>query len=391
MFRDRQCSKLCGKDYSNIPIAFPGVSEESYAAWLAGMRKCAATDPAPGHFAANEMTRPPQSGHSKPSSRRSILPATAAHHHEKNAHRTASTSDYLALLKPRVMSLVTFTAFTGFLIAPLHVNPVIGTASLLAIAAGAGASGALNMWYDADIDALMRRTQNRPIPAGRMNKGDALGFGVVLSVLSVFTLGIVANWLAAALLSLTIFFYVAVYTMWLKRLTPQNIVIGGAAGALPPIIGYAAATGEISLASIALFAIIFVWTPPHFWALALVKAEEYGRAGIPMLPNVKGADRTRRDILFYTLLLAPLGIAPWLIGFASSAYGMIAVALGGFMLLLSVRVYYHRTGAKADRCAMQLFGFSILYLFLLFAEIACERLLAISPLSMPMVMSLKSY
>jgi protoheme IX farnesyltransferase len=207
----------------------------------------------------------------------------------------------------------------------------------------------------------------------------------------VFTLGIVANWLAAALLSLSIFFYVAVYTMWLKRLTPQNIVIGGAAGALPPIIGYAAATGEISLASIALFAIIFVWTPPHFWALALVKAEEYGRAGIPMLPNVKGADRTRRDILFYTLLLAPLGIAPWLIGFASSAYGMIAVALGGFMLLLSVRVYYHRTGAKADRCAMQLFGFSILYLFLLFAEIACERLLAISPLSMPMVMSLKSY
>jgi protoheme IX farnesyltransferase len=260
---------------------------------------------------------------------------------------------------------------------------VIGFASLLAISAGAGASGALNMWYDADIDALMRRTQNRPIPAGRMNKGDALGFGLVLSVLSVLTLGIVANWLAAALLSLTIFFYVAVYTMWLKRLTPQNIVIGGAAGALPPIVGYAAATGEISLASVALFAIIFVWTPPHFWALALVKAEEYGRAGIPMLPNVKGADRTRRDILFYTLLLAPLGIAPWLIGFASLAYGVIALALGALMVVCSARVYYHRTGAKADRCAMQLFGFSILYLFLLFAEIVGERFVAILALNMP--------
>ena len=311
------------------------------------------------------------------------MPATAAHHHEKHAHPTASPSDYLALLKPRVMSLVMFTALTGVLIAPSHVNPVIGFASLLAIAAGAGASGALNMWYDADIDALMRRTQNRPIPAGRMNKGDALGFGLVLAVLSVFALGIVANWLAAALLSFTIFFYVAVYTMWLKRLTSQNIVIGGAAGALPPIVGYAAATGEISLASVALFAIIFVWTPPHFWALALVKADEYGRAGVPMLPNVKGADRTRREILLYTLALVPLGLSPWVIGFASLAYGMVALALGALMLLFSTRVYYHRTGAKADRCAMQLFGFSILYLFLLFAEIGGERVVAILALHMP--------
>ncbi len=295
----------------------------------------------------------------------------------------ASCSDYLALLKPRVMSLVIFTALTGVLIAPSHVNPVIGFASLLAIAAGAGAAGALNMWYDADIDALMRRTQNRPIPSGRMSKGDALGFGIVLAVFSVFALGVVANWLAAALLSFTIFFYVAVYTMWLKRLTPQNIVIGGAAGALPPIVGYAAATGEISLASLALFAIIFVWTPPHFWALALVKAEEYGRAGIPMLPNVKGADRTRRDILLYTLLLAPLGLAPWLIGFASLAYGMIALALGALMLLFSARVYCNRIGTKANRCAMQLFGFSILYLFLLFAGIAGERTVAILGLNMP--------
>ena len=273
------------------------------------------------------------------------------------------------------MSLVIFTALTGVLIAPAHVNPVIGFASLLAIAVGAGASGALNMWYDADIDALMRRTRKRPIPAGRMLKEDALGFGLVLAVLSVMTLGIVANWLAAALLGFTIFFYVVIYTMWLKRSTPQNIVIGGAAGALPPIVGYAAATGEISLASLALFAIIFVWTPPHFWALALVKADEYGRAGIPMLPNVKGADRTRRDIFLYTLLLAPLGLTPWLMGFASLAYGVIAAVLGALMLLFARKSLLLPDGPKADRCAMQLFGFSILYLFLLFAEIAGERLI----------------
>ena len=295
----------------------------------------------------------------------------------------ARPSDYIALLKPRVMSLVIFTALTGVLIAPSNVNPVIGFASLLAIAVGAGASGALNMWYDADIDALMRRTQNRPIPAGRLRKEDALGFGLVLCVLSVMTLGIVANWLAAALLAFTIFFYVAVYTMWLKRSTPQNIVIGGAAGALPPIVGYAAATGEVSLASIALFAIIFAWTPAHFWALALVKTDEYARAGIPMLPNVKGADRTRRDILFYALLLAPLGLTPWVIGVASPVYGLIAGTLGATMLWFSARVHYHRAAPKADRCAKQLFGFSILYLFLLFAEIAGERVLSILTSNLP--------
>lgn len=295
----------------------------------------------------------------------------------------ARPSDYIALLKPRVMSLVIFTALTGVLIAPSNVNPVIGFASLLAIAVGAGASGALNMWYDADIDALMRRTQNRPIPAGRLRKEDALGFGLVLCVLSVMTLGIVANWLAAALLAFTIFFYVAIYTMWLKRSTPQNIVIGGAAGALPPIVGYAAATGEVSLASIALFAIIFAWTPAHFWALALVKTDEYARAGIPMLPNVKGADRTRRDILFYALLLAPLGLTPWVIGVASPVYGLIAGTLGATMLWFSARVHYHRAAPKADRCAKQLFGFSILYLFLLFAEIAGERVLSILTSNLP--------
>jgi|SRR5579875_298356 protoheme IX farnesyltransferase len=295
----------------------------------------------------------------------------------------ARPSDYVALLKPRVMSLVIFTALTGVLVAPSHVNPIIGFASLLAIAIGAGASGALNMWYDADIDALMRRTQSRPIPAGRMRREDALGFGLVLCVLSVMTLGIVANWLASALLAFTIFFYVAVYTMWLKRSTPQNIVIGGAAGALPPVVGYAAATGEISLASIVLFAIIFIWTPAHFWALALVKAEEYGRAGIPMLPNVKGPDRTRRDIFLYALLLAPLGLAPWLMGFASPAYGVLAGALGATMLLFAARVHRNRAGPKANRCAMQLFGFSILYLFLLFAELAGERLLNVVSSNQP--------
>lgn len=295
----------------------------------------------------------------------------------------ARPADYVALLKPRVMSLVIFTALTGVLIAPAHVNPVIGFASLLAIAIGAGASGALNMWYDADVDALMKRTRRRPIPAGRVLKEDALGFGLVLSLLSVITLGIVANWLAAALLAFTIFFYVAVYTMWLKRSTPQNIVIGGAAGALPPIVGYAAATGEISLASLILFAIIFVWTPPHFWALALVKADDYGRAGIPMLPNVKGANRTRRDILLYALLLAPLGLMPWLMGVSSLAYGVIAAVLGTIMLWFAARVYHYRAGPKADPCAKQLFGFSILYLFLLFAEITGERLIAILAAYLP--------
>jgi len=290
----------------------------------------------------------------------------------------ASPSDYLALLKPRVMSLVVFTALAGVLIAPTHVNPVIGFASLLAIAVGAGASGALNMWYDADIDAVMRRTRNRPIPAGKISRENAFSFGATLALFSVLTLGIVANWLAAGLLAFTIFFYVVIYTIWLKRSTPQNIVIGGAAGALPPVVGYAAATGSVSIASLALFAIIFIWTPPHFWALALVKADEYGRAGIPMLPNVKGADRTRRDILLYTLVLAPLGLAPWLLGDASWIYGLLAFSLGGLMLLLAARVYYIRVGWKADRCAKGLFGFSIVYLFLLFAELVGERVFTLA-------------
>jgi protoheme IX farnesyltransferase len=285
----------------------------------------------------------------------------------------ASPSDYIALMKPRVMSLVVFTAFTGLLLAPHGVNPVIGFASLLAIAVGGGASGALNMWYEADIDALMSRTRKRPIPSGRVTTGEALAFGLTLSFLSVFTLGIVANWLAAALLAFTIFFYAVVYTMWLKRSTPQNIVIGGAAGAFPPIVAYAAATGEISLSSVVLFAIIFMWTPPHFWALALFRSEDYRRAGVPMMPNVKGPAHTRLEILLYSLVLAPLGVLPWVLGFASIIYGCLAIALGVALIVFALRVYTHSTGESADRCAKSLFGFSILYLFLLFAEIVVER------------------
>jgi len=290
----------------------------------------------------------------------------------------ASPRDYIALLKPRVMSLVIFTAFTGLLLAPQHVNAVIGFASLLAIAVGAGASGALNMWYDADIDAVMRRTCRRPIPTGKVAGGEALAFGLTLAIFAVLTLGLVANLLAAALLAFTIFFYVVIYTMWLKRSTPQNIVIGGAAGALPPIVGYAAATGEVSLAALVLFAIIFVWTPPHFWALALVRSAEYGRAGVPMMPNVKGADRTRLEILIYSLVLALLGGLPFVLGFASLVYGCLSAVLGTIFIGLALRVYRVRDGDSANKCAMRLFGFSILYLFLLFAELLSERVLALA-------------
>ena len=289
------------------------------------------------------------------------------------AGSTASPSDYLALLKPRVMSLVVFTALAGQLIAPRPMHPVLAFASLLAIAVGAGASGALNMWYEADTDALMTRTRNRPIPSGRVTRDEALVFGLVLAGLSVLTLGIVSNWFAAGCLAFTIFFYVVVYTIWLKRTTPQNIVIGGAAGAFPPMVGYAAATGSLSASCIALFAIIFIWTPPHFWALALLKSDDYAKAGIPMMPNVKGPDHTRLEILLYTLVLAPLGTAPWLMGFASATYGFMAIIGGTLMLAVSWRVFKIRVGAGADQAAKHLFAFSILYLTLLFAEIVAEH------------------
>jgi protoheme IX farnesyltransferase len=286
----------------------------------------------------------------------------------------ADPSDYFRLLKPRVMSLVVLTALAGILLAPVPPHPFIAFVSLLAIAVGAGASGALNMWYDADIDSVMTRTQTRPIPSGKLEPEAALAFGMVLSLLSVFTLGFATNWLAAALLAFTIFFYVAVYTMWLKRSTPQNIVIGGAAGALPPIVGYLAATGDVSLSSIVLFAIIFIWTPPHFWALALMKSEDYGRAGVPMMPNVYGPDRTRLEILLYSILLAPLGVAPWLLGFASPFYGAAAVLSGSYLLWLAFCVYRRREGDAARRAALRLFLFSISYLFLLFLILVGERL-----------------
>jgi len=285
----------------------------------------------------------------------------------------AHPRDFYALLKPRVMYLVILTALAGLLVAPGHTHPLLGFVSLLAIAVGAGASGALNMWYDADIDARMTRTSTRPVPAGRITAGETLAFGLILSGFSVFTLGVVANWLAAFLLAFTIVFYVLVYTMWLKRWTPQNIVIGGAAGALPPVVAYAAATGTMAIEPWILFAIIFIWTPPHFWALALVKAAEYERAGVPMMPNAKGPDRTRTEILVYSLFLAPLGVTPWLMGFASVVYGVVAIIGGGFMIAYAVNVYRVRNAELGDKAAMKLFGVSILYLFALFGLLVIER------------------
>jgi protoheme IX farnesyltransferase len=289
----------------------------------------------------------------------------------------ASPKDFFALLKPRVMSLVVFTALAGMLIEPTHVHPLIGFISLLCIAVGAGASGALNMWYDADIDAVMGRTALRPVPSGRVTPGEALGFGLTLSAFSILTLGLVSNWLAAGLLAFTIFFYAVIYTMWLKRWTPQNIVIGGAAGALPPVVACAAVTGSVSLASLVLFAIIFIWTPPHFWALAIGKAEDYGRAGIPMMPNVKGEKHTRLEILLYSLVMAPTGVLPYILGQASPVYGAIAALSGAFMIYLAVNVWRATDSAVADKACKMLFGTSILYLFLLFGVIVIENTVAI--------------
>jgi heme o synthase len=283
----------------------------------------------------------------------------------------ASVGDYLALMKPRVMSLVIFTALVGLLVAPGHVHPVIGFTALLCIAVGAGASAALNMWYDADIDAVMARTARRPIPAGRIQPGEALGFGMTLAVGAVVTLGLLVNWVAASLLAFTIFFYIVIYTMWLKRMTPQNIVIGGAAGAFPPMIGWAAATGEIGLESVLLFLIIFVWTPPHFWALSLYRAGDYAKAGVPMLPVVAGPAETRRQILLYTLVLAPLGATPWLFGYSGAIYAATSLAAGAVMVGLAWRVRSEE--GQGERAAKRLFAFSLLYLALLFAALLADK------------------
>jgi protoheme IX farnesyltransferase len=277
------------------------------------------------------------------------------------------------LLKPRVMSLVVFTALIGMVMAPSETSPVLRFASLVAIAVGAGAAGALNMWFDADIDAKMRRTMARPVAAGRIAPEEALGFGLTLAVGAVAFLGLVANPLAAVLLAFTIFFYAVVYTMWLKRATPQNIVIGGAAGALPPVIGWAAVIGEVGLPALVLFLVIFLWTPPHFWALSLYKAGEYARAGVPMLPVVKGEAATRRAILVYSVVLVLATMLPPLLGFAGPAYAVVAALSGAGFLVLAHRVHRFE-GAAVERPARDLFSFSLLYLFLLFAALLAEAM-----------------
>jgi protoheme IX farnesyltransferase len=275
--------------------------------------------------------------------------------------------DYASLLKPRVMSLVVFTGLAGLVVAP----------GVLCIAAGAGAAGAINMWYDRDIDGLMERTRKRPIPAGRIAPDKALAFGVGLALSSIILMGAAVNWFAGALLALAIGFYVFVYTIWLKRRTPQNIVIGGAAGAFPPTIGWAAATGTITFDSIALFMIIFMWTPPHFWSLALYRAGDYAKAGVPMLPVVAGKAETRRQILIYTLLLVPLSFAPLVLGMAGMAYGAVVAIMGVCFVLLAVRVLRERGG----RAARHMFRFSIVYLFVLFAALIIEHA-AVAPLGL---------
>jgi heme o synthase len=274
---------------------------------------------------------------------------------------------FIALMKPRVMALAVFTALVGLMIAPARLDPLLGFIAIVAIAAGAGAAGVLNMWYDADIDAVMTRTTARPIPRGTVSRAEALVFGVALAICAVAILALALNVVAAALLAFTIFFYVVVYTMWLKRSTPQNIVIGGAAGALPPAIGWAAASGEVALEPLILFLIVFLWTPPHFWALSLNRADEYARAGVPMLPVVAGRAETTRQILIYSILLFPISLLPWVLGFAGTIYGAVAAVAGVTFVGLALQLT--RSSEAARRPAHRLFAFSILYLFVLFAAL----------------------
>ncbi|MEM6665409.1 MAG: heme o synthase [Pseudomonadota bacterium] len=289
------------------------------------------------------------------------------------SHLSGDVSDFVTLLKPKVMSLVVFTALVGLVMAPGGMHPLLAAVSVLCIAVGAGASGALNMWYDADIDAQMGRTNERPIPRGVVAPPEALAFGIVLSVFSVGLLGLVSNWMAAGFLAFTIFFYSVVYTMWLKRWTPQNIVIGGAAGAFPPMIGWMAVTGGFSVESFVLFLIIFLWTPPHFWALALLKTEDYARVGVPMLPVVKGDKSTRLQIVMYSVAMAVAGVLPTVLGFSGLTYGVIASLAGLVFVALSVRIYRAGDAAAARQANLALFGYSILYLFGLFAVLLVEH------------------
>jgi protoheme IX farnesyltransferase len=283
--------------------------------------------------------------------------------------------DFVALLKPRVMSLVVFSGLAGLLVAPGSIHPLIAAVAIFCIAIGSGASGAINMWYERDIDALMARTKNRPLPAGRMAPETAIAFGVTLAVAAVVLMGLIVNWTAAILLAMAEAFYVFVYTVWLKRRTPQNIVIGGAAGAFPPMIGWAAVTGDLALLPVLLFAIIFMWTPPHFWALALYRSGDYARAGVPMLPVVAGPKATKRQILLYSLLLVPLTLVPYALGLAGAVYGASAGLLGAVFLAGAVAVQFDET----DRSPRRLFAFSILYLFLLLSALVADSLLGLAP------------
>ncbi len=287
----------------------------------------------------------------------------------------ARVEDYLALLKPSVMQLVVFTAIVGLVVAPGTINPLVGLIAVLCIAIGAGGSASLNMWYDRDIDAVMSRTINRPIPSGRVTGEEALVFGIVLSIFSVALLGLATNWVAAGLLAFTIFFYAVIYTMWLKRRTPQNIVIGGAAGAFPPIVGWAAVTGTVSLESVVLFLIIFLWTPPHFWALALYKQSDYGAAGVPMMPNVVGNASTKVQIFVYTLLLAASAMVPSWLGFAGLVYTVVAAITGLSFSLLAWRLLRTRDDVTMRKSARTLFNYSLSYLFIVFFAYLADNLL----------------
>ncbi|HEX8446502.1 MAG TPA: heme o synthase [Sphingomonas sp.] len=294
----------------------------------------------------------------------------------------AEWRDFLALTKPRVMSLVVFTGLCGMLAAPTSIAPVLGFTAILCIALGAGAAGALNQWYEADIDAVMRRTANRPLPGGRMDRQSALHFGVGLSAFSVILMGLAVNVAAAAILLVSILFYVLIYTVWLKRRTPQNIVIGGAAGAFPPLIGWAAATGDVALLPLMLFALVFLWTPPHFWALALFVETDYANAGVPMLPVVAGERVTRRQIGLYTIPMAAVAIAPWPLGLTGAIYGIVAVATTALFGWLAAVVAMRHTAPVHDGAAdamlaeKRLFRYSILYLFILFGALVADRWLA---------------
>lgn len=286
------------------------------------------------------------------------------------AAAAGGVGDYFALAKPRVMSLVVFTGVVGMMLAPGALHPVLAAAALLGLALGAGGAGAVNMWIDRDIDAVMERTRERPVPAGRVPAAEALGLGVALSLIGILLMGLAANWTAALLLAASSLFYVFVYTAWLKRRTPQNIVIGGAAGALPPVIGWAAVTGGTDALPLVLFLIVFLWTPPHFWALALVRSDDYRRARVPMLPLARGERATRRGILAYAAALVAASLLPWALGDLGPAYGTAALVLGALFLLAALAVHARRPGAE-----MRLFGFSIAYLFLLFLVMPLDRLL----------------